>query len=240
MTTIDPALPDQRQTLWGVHAESRHIGWLKTSLYYFGHASETDHRDFSTVGTRLWKSGKPGEFEYEIESAYQTGNIGPQTRFAHFQHGEVGYTLDAPWHPQLLLRMDYASPGFDELYGRRNFELMPTGIFGPFERDNLVSPGYRILVLPRDSLYFYVQHRGWWLADATAAWAESGLHDPTGGSGRYLGQTVELRARWGATDNLFLEAGYTHFEYGSFPRRVPGGPQDTHSDYTFLSAEFIF
>lgn len=131
MTKIDPALPDQRQTLWGAHAESRHITWLTTSLYYFGHASETAHRDFSMVGTRLWKSGVPGEFEYEVESAYQMGDIDPQRRFAHFQHGEVGYTLGTSWRPQLLLRMDYASPGFDDLYGRRNFELMPTGIFGP-------------------------------------------------------------------------------------------------------------
>ncbi len=42
------------------------------------------------VGARLWKSGKPSEFEFEIESAYQSGDIGPQSRFEHFQHGETG------------------------------------------------------------------------------------------------------------------------------------------------------
>lgn len=136
--------------------------------------------------------------------------------------------------------MDYAGPGLDDLYGRRNFELIPTGIFGPFQRSNLASPGYRALVLPREDLYAFVQHRAWWLADATEPWVGSGLRDPTGSSGRYLGQTVELRARWGATDNLFLQAGYVHFAYGSFVRQVPGGPSAGHTDYAFVSAELIF
>jgi ribosome modulation factor len=246
MTTLDPWLREQRNTLWGLYAESRHFQSLNLSLYYFGHSSESSatsersRREFSMIGTRLWKNGKPGEFEYEVESAYQTGVTGRSNGFAHFQHGEAGYTWDAPWRPQFLARFDYASAGLDELYGRRNFELIATGIFGPFERTNLVSPGWRFLVLPREDLYVFVQHRGWWLADATASWAESGLRDPTGGSGRYLGQTVELRARWGATDNLFLQAGYVHFDYGSFIHRVPGGPTGDHADYGYISAEWIF
>ncbi len=136
--------------------------------------------------------------------------------------------------------MDYASAGFDELYGRRNFELTSTGIFGPFTRTNLISPGYRLLVLPRKSLYVFVQHRAWWLADATAAWAGSNLHDPTGSSGRYLRQTIELRARWGATDNVFFQAGYAYFNYGTFVRHVPGGPSERVSNYGYVSTEFIF
>ncbi len=240
MTTIDPTLVNQQNTLWGLYAESRHLKWLNSSVYYFGHQSEEAHRDFTTVGARFWKSGKPGEIEYEIESVYQTGDIGPQGRFEHFHHGQAGYTVDSPWKPQFLARMDYASAGFDDLYGRRSFELTPTGIFGPFRRSNLISPGYRVLVLPRDSLYLFVQHRAWWLADATAAWAGSNLRDPTGSSGRYLGQTMELRARWGASDNLFLQVGYVHFAYGTFQRRVPGGPDATHSDYAYVSAELIF
>lgn len=241
MTTLDPSLPDQTNTLWGLYGESRHLSWLNISLYYFGHRGEEGmHRDFAMFGTRLWKNGAPGRFEYEVESAYQTGDLGPQTSFAHFQHGELGYTFDVPWRPQLLARLDYASSGLDDLYGRRNFELTPTGIFGPFERSNLVSPGYRVLVLPREDLYLFVQHRGWWLADRMAPWEGSGLSDPTGASGRYLGQTVELRARWGATDNLFLQAGYVRYQYGSYVNRVPGGPSDTHADYAYVSAELVF
>ncbi len=240
MTTIDPTLPDQRHTLWGLYAESRHLSWLNVSMYYFGHDSEGPHREFSMIGTRLWKSGDPGEYEYEIESAVQTGDLGPDRRLAHFQHAEVGYTFDRPWKPQVLLRLDYAGAGLDDLYGRRNFELIPTGIFGPFERTNVISPGYRILVLPIDTLYVFAQHRAWWLAEATAPWGGSGLHDPTGSSGRYLGHTVDVRARWGATDNMFLQVGYAHFAYGSYVRRVPGGPSDRHADYAYVSAEFIF
>jgi hypothetical protein len=240
METVDPLLPAQRHTLWGLYGESRHFDHINVSLYYFAHASEEAHRDFSMVGTRLWKNGEPGQFEYEIESAYQFGDIAQGHRFAHFQHAEIGYTFDLGWKPQILLRMDYAAPGFDDLYGRRSFELIPTGIFGPFQRTNLVSPGYRILVQPRKDLYVFVQHRGWWLADAMEPWARSELRDPSGFSGRYLGQTVELRARWAATDNVFLTAGYVHFSFGTFPDRVPGGPAAEQSNYSFVSAELIF
>jgi hypothetical protein len=85
-----------------------------------------------------------------------------------------------------------------------------------------------------------VQHRAWWLADAKAPWVGSGLQDPTGGSGRFLGQTVELRFRWGVIANAFLQVGYVYFAFGGYPQRVPGGPQQDHADYGYAQIELMF
>lgn len=192
------------------------------------------------LSMRLFSKKGEGNIRFEIESAYQFGQVSAVSHFEHFQHGEIGYTLSWPWSPELLARFDYASPRLDPLYGRRAFELVPTGIFGPFQRTTILSPGYRILVKPLEDGYVFVQHRLWWLADEEAPWASMGLHDPTGRAGRFLGQTVEVRLRWAMTNDVFLHAGYVFFPYGSFPKEVPNGPRADHADYAFFGVEFMF
>lgn len=238
-TSMDPVLSNDK--LWGLYVETRQVPWAHAAFHYFGDRSSNSSRDFSMLGARVFKPGGVGKMEYEIESTYEAGTTAVRdfflpgepgytfskrtvmhAHFAHFQHAELGYTFDRPWHPQVLSRFDYASPGFDTLYGRRNFELMPTGIFGPLQRSNLLSTAYRVLVKPADDLSLFVQHRFAWLADAREEWVTSGLQDPTGASGSYLGQIVELRARWSANDNLAFQAGYAYFKFGGFPTHAPG------------------
>ncbi len=150
---------------WGTSLESRHHSWFQMDAYYLGlnnqRTSDTAaHRTYSTFGGRLYKDQKPGEIDYEVETAGQIGTSGVTDHFAHFQHVDLGYTFSLPWNPRLLFHYDYASgdrqPGdnqserFDTLFGARRFEYMPTGIFGPFSRTNLNSPGWRIIVTPTE------------------------------------------------------------------------------------------
>ncbi len=237
---LDPWAPGEPSTFWGTYFESRQAPWVETTFHYFGHSGDGPGRDFNMLGGRIRKQPASGEFDYEIETSYQFGNINPQTRFAHFQHGEVGYTFDLPWAPQALLKFDYASHGFDVLYGRRSFELHPTGIFGPFQRSNTASPGARLLVKPIERTYVFVQYRAWWLADDQQGWVGTGLQDPTGRSGNFVGQTFEVRARWGMDENLYLQAGYAHFSFGPFAERAPGSPVTRDAHYGYLWTEFVF
>lgn len=238
--TIDPWAPGEENTFWGAYVESRMVPWLETTVHYFGHASDAPGRDFNMIGGRLRKRAAPGEADYELESSYQFGNITAQTRFAHFQHAELGYTFDAPWSPHVLARFDYAGNGFDSLYGRRSFEMHPTGIFSPFQRSNVVSPGARFLITPREHIYVFVQYRAWWLADDQGAWAGAGLQDVAGESGNFVGHTVEVRGRWGLDENLFLQAGYAHLSFGPFAERAPGSPVAHDAHYGYLWTEFMF
>jgi hypothetical protein len=237
---LDKAAPAQPRTLWGLYVESRRIQWFNMAFHYFGHRSEGPHRDFDMLGLRIFKDGEPGTYQYEVESSYQFGDISQAGRFEHFQHGEVGYNFDLPWKPQVLLRFDYASGGLDPLYGARSFELVPTGIFAAFERSNIASPGYRFMIRPKERLTLFLQYRAWWLADDEGSWVNSGLQDPTGKSGNFIGQTIEFRGRWGLVENLFLQAGYVHFAFGPFPKHVPGGPTQDSSNYTYIQMEFMF
>ena len=240
---------------WGTYFESRHFPWFQADAYYFGlndklPANAANRRTYSTFGGRLFKDSKAGELDYEIETSWQTGHGGITDHFAHFQHLDIGYTFNLPWTPRLLIHYDYASgdhkpgdsqdEGFDTLFGARRWEYGPTGIFGPFFRSNLESPGWRLIVTPSPNWILQVKHRVWYLAQARDTFAGSGLRDTTGNAGTSLGHDVELRAQWMFNANLDLDAGYVHWFKGSYfdnpaiiAQMPAGGNKD--SDYFYIS-----
>jgi hypothetical protein len=245
---------NSKSLFWGSYFESRHVPWLQVDAYYLGLNDQrardvVSHRTYSTFGGRLYKDPKPGELDYEIESAWQIGTRGGTDHFAHFQHLDLGYTFNLPWTPRLLFHYDYASgdrrpddsqdEGFDTLFGARRWELMPTGTFGPFFRTNLNSPGWRLIVHPAPGWIVQVKHRVWYLAQSRDAFGSSGLRDVTGQAGTSLGHDVELRAQWAINANLDFDVGYVHWFKGSYFNRLPatvglptGGDEDT--DYFYV------
>ena len=255
---VQPDEQSKRSVFWGGFIETEHMPRLGLNAYYFGlndqrSANVGRHRTFSTFGTRLYDDPKPGRIDYEIEGVVQTGKKGNVNHFAHFQHIVIGYTLALPWSPRFLIHYDYASgdrsaqdsqsSAFDTLFGARRFDYMPTGNFGPFFRTNFSSPGWRVIVVPCQGCEVQLKHRVWYLATSRGAFGGNGLHDPTGGSGNFLGHDLELRAHWKTNDNLEFELGYTHWFKGSYLERLPdsaglppGGNRD--SDYFYIQTKF--
>lgn len=242
------------QFFWGTSLESHHLPWFQIEAYYFGLNDQrlpngAAHRTYSTAGGRLSKDPKPGDIDYEVETAWQTGTRGATDHFAHFQHLDLGYTFALPWTPRLLFHYDYASgdrhpgdsqdEGFDTLFGARRWEYGPTGIWGPFFRTNLGSPGWRLIVTPAEGWTLQVKHRVWHLAQSRDFFGSSGLRDTTGRAGTSLGHDVELRAQWAFDSNLDVDVGYVHWFKGSYFDRLPasaglpdGGNKD--SDYFYV------
>jgi hypothetical protein len=240
---------------WGTYLESRHFLWFQVDAYYFGLNDQrvpngATHRTYSTAGGRLYKDPKVGEPDYEIETSWQTGHRGIPDHFAHFQHLDLGYTFNLPWIPRLVFHYDYASgdhkpgdsqnEGFDTLFGARRFEFGPTGIWGPFSRTNLQSPGWRLIVTPAPNVIFQVKHRVSYLAQSKDFFGNTGLRDTAGQAGTSLGHDVELRAQWALNANLDFDVGYVHWFKGSYFDRLPasaglpaGGNKD--SDYFYAS-----
>jgi hypothetical protein len=248
---------------WGVYYETQQIPWLRTNVYYFGlndrPSDVTVLRQYSTFGLRFSKPPRRERFDYDGETAWQVGTAGTaggkKDHFAHMHHVEIGYTFNVRATPRVVIQYDYASgtrsPGgsqhgtFDNLFGGRNWEFMPTGIFGPFFRSNISSPGARIFAHPvtRIPMTIMLKYRAWWLAQSRDAWVGSGLQDPTGGSGNFLGQDIELKARWRLSPNLIFSAGYDHFFKGSYIEslaKVPGNPAAADTDYFYMQTEVKF
>jgi hypothetical protein len=250
---IDPYKLDSSrssQYFWGVYYENKKLPRLMADVYYLGlHEDErtlTRHK-YTTIGGRLYNNPAPAAIDYEIESTWQFGTNTDRHHFAHFQHAEIGYVFDSPWDCRLSFHYDYASGDadpkddesgrFDTLFGARRFEHNPTGIFGPFFRGNLHTPGLRIVLIPSDKIELMASHRAFWLAQEKDSWVGSGLQDATGRSGKSLGHNLETRIRWRPTGFLLVEMGYTHFFKGSYLDRVPGSPRTPDSNFIYFGTE---
>lgn len=264
------AKPDTetRTLFWGAFLGQRGLRWAHTDLYLYFLEDELKpgavpglQRSLLMPGFRLFKEAAPGEFDYEGETIWQMGRAaltqgGPQMdKFAHFQHIQIGYTFNAPWKPQLLIRYDYASGNrdpngktdgrFDTLYGPVNFELNPTGIFEVFARSNISSPAWRLAVEPTELSRITFQHRLFWLAQSRDQWINTGLQDQTGRAGNFLGHFFEARGRWLLSSNFSLEPGWCYLAKGSFISNLlaagaPGTPNDKNATYTYIQAVMNF
>jgi Alginate export len=241
---------------WGVQYEDRRQPWIFLDLYYFGingGESQGRQRTLGTYGIRYFRSAEVNQLDYEGESAFQNGTRSGLDHFAHLQHFQVGYTFDLPMQPRVMAMYDYASgtsdPNsgksgtFDTLFGARRPEYTPTSIFWPFFRSNISSPGIRLEMQTSRDIDLTLKWRAWWLAQSKDAWVGSGLQDPTGAAGNYLGQDVEIRARWRWGTFWTFDVGYDHFFKGSYIRnlaQIPGNPTAKDSDYFYFQTEFRF
>lgn len=223
--------------------------------------SQTKNRVLSSPGVRWFRKPRAGTFDFELESTLQTGtsranNELTETRtldhFSWFGHAAVGFTFDVPWQPRLVFQYDYASGDkdpldhennrYETLYGARRFEFGPTGIWGAFARANINTPGIRLQLRPTRNVSGFIVHRSYWLAQPKDTWVGSGLRDPSGRSGRFIGQQLEARVRWKAIPGqVSLEAGWAHLFKGTFAKNAPGAPMDhSDADYFYVQSSFVF
>jgi hypothetical protein len=251
---------------WGLHAQWPRL-WLGGTgeLYVFGlHENDaaglpTRNRQLYTPGLRLSRPPAKGAWNFDFESAVQVGTLRATLlpadttdldHVAHFEHAEVGYTFDQAWSPRLDLLFDYASGDqspsdqesnrFDTLFGSRRFEHGPTGIYGAFTRSNIQSPGCRMSLKPTSSFLAAIAYRPYWLASATDAWI-TGVRDPSGQSGSFIGHQLEARLRWDALPgNVGFEVGGALLFAGEFIRNVPGPTPAGDTTYGYASVDITF
>ena len=248
---------------WGLFA-SRPFAEIGTGeLFVFGLHERDDpdrvtrRRELITPGFRVFRAPDVGHWDYQIETALQFGTSrvvsGSRRRdhFAHFHHAEVGYTFDRAWSPRLVLQYDYASgddqPGdgendrFDTLFGARRFDFGPTGIYGPFVRSNLHTPGLRLQLKPAANLTSFLAFRAYWLADRDDLWVAAAIADPGGDADPYLGSQFEIRVRYRILpENVMIEGGYAHLFDGNFADEAGIGRDGRDVNYLYTQILIAF
>jgi hypothetical protein len=253
--------PSTRRRFWGVVFEDLRNPWIQLDAYYLGLEDLPGNRSYRTYGLRGYRKPAPARVDYEAEVAGQFGDRktaaqGTRDHSAWLVHGELGYTFGVPWSPRLAAQIDFAtgnddpsdddSHAFDPLFGARRFDLMPTGIFGPFRRTNLLSPGVRLGLQPHATLRLDLKVRHWRLAEGRDALAGSSgpgggaLVDPSGDAGRDLGTDLELRARWDPREWLGFDVGYDHWWKGRFLDDVANVRKRGDADYFYLQSRVRF
>lgn len=247
---------------WGLYYSPNKLPWGdKLEVYLVGLNEEdvpntlnTRDRDLYTPGFRLLRKPAKNKFSYQVESIFQFGESRASTasttdldHFAYFHHFEVGYSFDAIWSPQLLFQYDYASGDddasddennrFDTLFGARRFDFGPTGIYGPFARSNLSTPGLRLKLKPASNINSFIALRGYWLASDNDSWTTAGISNAPGQSDNYIGTQIEARIRWDVVPkNIRIETGAAYLFAGD----IMDGAGKSDASYFYSQAVFTF
>jgi hypothetical protein len=218
-------------------------------------------KDLYTFGGRAYMPKAVARVDYDAESDWQLGDEAIQqggrlrSVFAHAQHLELGYTIPVRWRPRAVIAFDYASGNrnptnghdqrFNSLFGAVPNEFGPAGIWQPFTRSNIISPGYGLGLSPLEHLQLSIRHRFWWLAASRDIWNGTGLQDPTGKAGSYLGQHLDSSLSWTLGPNVQIQAGWAYLVKGTYIQHlneqgVPGTPNTVNSSYTYFQTTLKF
>lgn len=237
----------------GAQVTNRDITWANADLYFFqlNEGNKSRKRDISTTGFRVFASPTKGHLDYEIESIYQFGEVDTTNFFAHRHHGEVGYSFDTKMPFRLIYLIDYVSgdrdpnKNFDFLFAKRRVEYGPTGILGVFFPSNIFSPaGFRATLSPTPTVRLMMSHRAFWLAEKRGAFVGSGLQDPTGQAGSFLGNLFDLNLRWDPQfsywKRMAIDVGFTHLFKGDYFDKVAQSPGSSDTNYGYTQVTFKF
>jgi len=237
----------------GAAISRRHVPWANGELYFFqlNEGNNLQKRNVSTIGFRVFAQPATEQFDYEIESIYQVGEVDHTNHFGNRHHGEVGYSFGTAWPLRFVYLFDYASgdsnpkKNFDFLFAKRRAEYGPTGILGIIFPSNILSPvGFRSTLQPTSTVTLMVSQRTFWLADGHGPFVGSGLQDPTGRAGTFLGNLFDTSVTWAPQAGYFrhttFEVGFTRFFKGSYFDRVPQSPGTADVNYVYTMATITF
>jgi hypothetical protein len=83
--------------------------------------------------------------------------------------------------------------------------------------------------------------RAYWLASDTDAWTTSGLRDPAGDSGSFIGHQLEARVRWDVLPgNVRLEVGGAYLFAGEFIDNAPNATGQGDTTYGYVALDLTF
>lgn len=252
---------------WGLYYERpKALGGVDAEVFFYGldeddSASQpTRNRRLYTPGVRLLKSPAVDQWDFDVEGGWQFGRARATTSpadttdldvSAQYLHAGVGRTFDAPWKPRIEAFYDYASgdgnPGdgkwtrFDSLYGPRRTDWGPSGIYGALSRVNISAPGVKLEVRPNARWDGFVDYRAVWLADDQDRFDRGGEVDPTGSSGSFVGNQLQVRARyWVIPKSVRLDFGGAVLFDGHFLKDAPNAAGNGDTTYGYADVTFQF
>ncbi len=226
-----------------------------------------DDVDIHTFGLR--GAGTIGAFDFELEAAYQLGEVDgrPSACPAGFGeadidydafavNAELGYTFDMAWQPRVFGRFAWFEGGDDDTSAWSNDRDLPfnrlfsnweyTEFWANTDESNLLYYALGVGVTPTEALELLLV-AAYFEADETAPdmgwwfWRDSADDS--------LGLEVGLYADYHYSEDLVFRAGYAHFfgddglERNNFVLNglaALGGDEDDDYDYLFIETELCF
>lgn len=205
--------------------------------------NETRH----TLGGRIFGNCGDSGFDYDLEGAYQFGEVGSGDVDAFMIGSQIGYTVDE-WNgsPRFFAGVDYATGdnelggdvetfnqlfplghayyGYMDFVGRQNAIDLNGGVtFKPFEKTNVhVSGHYFLREDTSDALY-----------NAGGGVVRAGsLSDD-----REIGFEFDIMVTYALDAHTAIEAGYSHFFPGDFIDESGAGDD---MDWVYFQIQYTF
>lgn len=248
--TSDLDQPEDSQWLTGVILDWRRWSRVATLQPYYlrltqdgARAASLVTRDIHTVGLRTYGVVGTTGWDWDVSGAQQFGEDGPRTHRAQALIVDAGYTVTHAWKPRFSASLLYASGDRNPTDGtNQRFERL-FGFARPLSSDdyiqweNLRSPKVRVEFAPLPSVRIDAGLSAYWLASGTDRWNTTGLRDPSGASGTYLGHEFDMRVRFPVGARIAMNLGYARFEPGRFTRATSGRSDPSDFVYAEVSID---
>ncbi len=195
-----------------------------------------------TLGIRL--EGDKAGWDWALQPAGQVGQRGGMDHLAWAFHGKLGYASEKlPWRPRLGVEYNFASGDadpadndsstFDQLFPTNHLHYGYLDLVG---YRNIHNVKVELSAQPHPKLKLLAAWHAFWLHQRSDALyranGSAALRDPTGSSGRYVGNEIDLLARYQINEWMSVTFGYSHFFAGSFVDSFAGRGDD--ADYFYV------
>lgn len=214
-----------------------------------GNALLAQHSSFGTYGGHLW--GDPAKlhgWEFDVEGAYQNGEVEDLALNAFAVHAGFGYNFACPCKPRLWVEYNFATGDHDpnDKESETFQNLFPTnhkfyGYMDLFSWQNMHNPEISLKLSPLKKVTAELDYHAFWLADTNDAWYRANglttVRPISPHAGNFVGTELDFVLTWNVCKNLSLQAGYCHFFAGDYLKDT--GPSDG-ANFGFTMATLNF
>ncbi|MDO9239477.1 MAG: alginate export family protein, partial [Methylicorpusculum sp.] len=216
-------------------------------------ANRKPDMDIYAPGLRVYGLIGQSGFDYDADINKQFGRFGvlakngnTQTEQQHDALAyslELGYTFDHDWKPRVSAYYgfgtgdknpnDGSNERFDAFFGFNQ----PWSRNDYFSWDNIHAPKARLEITPHADVRIDAGYNAYWLESETGGWNRARLTDPTGQSGSFLGQEIDIRMRHHVNHYVDWSLSYARFNPGDYTEsfaRSGTGP------YTSEASNFFY
>ncbi len=194
-------------------------------------------REIQTLGLHGYGPVGDSGFDYDFSAAWQFGEDGTRRQRAFASYAELGYSFTHAWDPRISVSTVYASgdrnpeDSLSERFDRLFVTARHWSTLSLFTLENVIGPKLRASLRPAKWLSWDAYYGAYWLASDEDVWPMTRRQDPTGRSGDFVGQEMDLRLIFKVNPRVDIETGYAYFIPGAFARNT--GPADD-SDFFYV------
>ncbi len=227
---------DEEYDFYGVYATFKGIPRHGIDGFFFAQDKTADRVNPNgrrgdesryTLGTRVW--GKTAGFDYDAVLAGEWGRWAGDTICAWAWAVNGGHTFaDTPWKPRIGLGFDWADGDANPTDGKVGTfdQLFPLGhaYFGYLDligRQNINAARVDVSAWPVEKkVKTAIAYHAFWLNEERDALYNAGggrtRRNPTGRSGKEVGQELDLTLLWKLDAHSSVLLGYSHFWDSNF------------------------